>query len=79
MAISPIPMTAGKSGNSLKKIAPITSAQTIWLYCAGATWLAASPGRPLAVGTEDGKVLRQEDTTLQWVEVADAVAPAYPG
>jgi len=46
---------------------------------AGATWLAASPGRPLAVGTDDGKILRQEDTTLQWVDVADAVAPAYPG
>jgi hypothetical protein len=45
----------------------------------GATWLAASPGRPLAVGTDDGKVLRQEDTTLQWVEIAEAVSPAYPG
>jgi hypothetical protein len=45
----------------------------------GATWLAASPGRPLAVGTDEGKVLRQEDTTLQWVEIAEAVAPAYPG
>jgi hypothetical protein len=45
----------------------------------GAIWLAASPGRPLAVGTDDAKVLRQEDTTLQWAEVADAVAPAYPG
>jgi hypothetical protein len=45
----------------------------------GAVTLAGLPGKALAVGTEDGKVMRQEDITLQWVEVAEAAAPAYPG
>ena len=40
----PMPMTAGSRGTAEKMAAPIRSAQTIWLYCAGATWLAAQRG-----------------------------------
>ncbi len=44
----------------------------------GADTLTASPGQGLVVSTVDGTMLRQA-ANLEWTEIGDATAPAYPG
>lgn len=48
----------------------------------GAVSIAASPGEPLVVGSrtdDDTAVVLRQDALQEWVPVADAQAPTYPG